>query len=284
MTAVVAVVGSANLDVVVSTPRRPAGGETLTGTALLETPGGKGANQAIASAAVGATALIGEVGADSAGRRIREALTAADVDISRMRMGPLPTGRAYITLTPDGENSIVVLPLANGALDSEHVSSALGALNPAVVLTQLEVPMEVVEAVAAWCATVGARFVLNPSPIGPLPDAVLRAADPVIVNQGEAQALLGTDSTDWHDLARRLGGLARSAVVTAGSQGAVVAEADGEATVPGHAVEVVDTTGAGDAFAGTLAAHLAAGASLADAARAANATAAQTVQRARSER
>ncbi len=280
----VAVVGSANLDIVVQSPRRPVGGETILGSSLVETPGGKGANQALAAARVGATAFIGQVGADAAGEQLLATLAGAGIDVTHLRIAGTPTGRAYITLTPDGENSIIVLPLANAALRTEHVLASLEALRPAVVLTQLEIPPGAVAATADWCARRGARFILNPSPVGPVAEQVLAVADPLIVNQGEAQAILGTGSDDNDDLARRLLARARSVVVTAGPEGAVVAADGAAARIPGARVTVVDTTGAGDTFAGTLAAHIAAGSSLASAARLANAAAARIIQLDRSVR
>ncbi|GHS84828.1 ribokinase [Actinomycetota bacterium] len=280
----VAVVGSANLDIVVQSPHRPTAGETVLGTALTETPGGKGANQALASARVGPTAFVGQVGSDAAGDLLRTALAGAGVDVTHVRAAGVPSGRAYVTVTPDGENSIVVLPLANATLDADRTVEALDAIGPAVVLTQLEIPPGAVEAAADWCVRHGARFVLNPSPVGPVAERVLAAADPLIVNRGEALAILGTsgadtaDTADTADLATRLLGRARSVVVTAGPDGAVVAT-DGACThIPGARVTVVDTTGAGDSFAGTLAAHLAAGRALDDAARLANAEAARVIQ------
>ncbi len=177
-----------------------------------------------------------------------------------------------------------MLPPANAALDAGRAVAALDAVGPAVVLTQLEIPPAVVGAVADWCVRHAARFVLNPSPVGPVLERVLAAADPLIVNRGEAQAILGTDAAgdavtaDTAELATRLLGRARSVVVTAGPDAAVVA-ADGATThVPGTRVAVVDTTGAGDSFAGTLAAHLAAWCALDEAARLADTAAARVIQ------
>ncbi len=280
----VAVVGSANLDIVIQSPRRPAGGETVLGSSLVETPGGKGANQAFAAARVAGTAFIGQVGADSAGEQLLAVLAGAGIDVAHVRVVGTPSGRAYVTLTPDGENSIIVLPLANAELGTQHVVTALDAVQPAVVLTQLEIPGHVVAATARWCARHGARFVLNPSPVGPVAEDVLAVADPLIVNQGEAQAILGTESDDCDDLALRLLGRARSVIVTAGPDGAVVAENGGTERIAGARVPVVDTTGAGDTFAGTLAAHLAAGGALAAAARLANVEAARVIQLDRADR
>jgi ribokinase len=274
----VAVVGSANLDIVIESPYRPAGGETVLGLSLVETPGGKGANQALAAARVGPTVFIGQVGPDAAGERLIATLTAAGVDVDHLQVAGTHSGRAYITLTPDGENSIIVLPLANSELDAARATAALDDTRPALVLTQLEIPLEVVEAAADWCERRAVRFVLNPSPVALVAARVLAAADPLIVNRGEAQSILGTDCADGEVLARRLAGRARSVVVTAGPEGAVIAEGGTVLRIPGAQVTVLDTTGAGDTFAGTLAAHLAAGRPLTEAAQLANVEAARIIQ------
>lgn len=274
-----AVVGSANLDVVVSAARRPDAGETVLGASFVEAAGGKGLNQAVAAAGVGPTAFVGTVGTDAAGGALRAALDAHGVDVTHLRAVPTATGRAFVTLTPDAENAIVVLPLANALLAAGAATFALDALAPRVVLTELETPLDVVAAVAAWCRSHGARFVLNPSPVAALDPAVLGLADPLVVNRGEAAALLAAraGTSDAAALARALAPTARSVVVTDGPRGAVVADGDGWARVPTPAVRAVDTTGAGDAFAGTLAARLAAGDALADAAESAARAAARVV-------
>jgi len=274
----VAVVGSANLDIVIASPRRPAGGETVMGSSVVETPGGKGANQALAAARIGPTAFIGQVGSDAAGDLMVAAMSAAGVDVGHVLAAGGSSGRAYITLTPDGENSIIVLPLANSELAAVRVTAALDDTQPAVVLCQLEIPPDVVEAAADWCVRRAARFVLNPSPVATVAERVLAAADPLIVNRGEAQSILGADSEDDEDLALRLAERARSVVVTAGPDGAVVAGGANVARIPGARVRVVDTTGAGDTFAGALAGHLAAARPLTEAARLANAEAARIIQ------
>lgn len=276
----VAVVGSANLDVVLSVSRRPDVGETFEGESFIEVPGGKGANQAIASAAVASTMFIGIVGDDAAGASVAAALRRATVDVEHLAVAPGPTGRAFVTVTPDGENSIVVMALANAHLSASAVTRGLDAARPSVVLTQLEVPSPVTVAVAEWCARTGARLVLNPSPVRELPPGALQLADPLIVNEGEARAVLGRED----DLITGLASQCRSVVLTAGARGAFVARGATVTQIPGFPVSVVDTTGAGDVFAGTLAAHLALGMDLADAASRANAAAARVIQLARSAR
>lgn len=291
-TARVAVVGSANLDIVMSVTRFPRGGETILGDHLEEVAGGKGLNQAIAAAGASTCAFIGCIGDDDAGGRLVSELDGAGVDTSRLVRRSDATGRAFIQVTPDGENSIVVLPLANQRLEIADVRTALEALAPTVVLAQLEIPLETVEAAAAWARSSGARFLLNPSPVRPLPEPLLELCDPLIVNAGEAAALLHETSTlesraddEVHDLAKRLTDLARSVAVTDGPRGVHVGGTSaGLAKLPGHRVTAVDSTGAGDAFAGTLAAALAEGLDLTAAAEKANAAAARIVQIPRSRR
>lgn len=293
MTARVAVVGSANLDIVVSVGRFPSGGETILGEDLQEVAGGKGLNQAIAAAGEVPCAFIGCIGDDEAGHHLTAALERAGVDASHLVRHRDPTGRAFIQVTPDGENSIVVLPLANQRLDVSKVRAALDAVAPAVVLAQLEIPLETVEATAAWAQSNSARFLLNPSPMRPLPESLLRLCDPLIVNAGEAAALLRDDRAataaggdeDVEDLAAKLAKVALSVAVTDGPRGVYVGTASsGVTAIPGHRVAAVDSTGAGDAFAGTLAASLANGLDLTAAAQEANAAAAQIVQLPRSQR
>lgn len=293
MRARVAVVGSANLDTVMSVARFPRAGETILGSHLDEVAGGKGLNQAIAAGRQGPCAFIGCIGDDDAGGRLLSELERAGVDAAHIVRRSHPTGRAFIQLTPDGENSIVVLPLANHQLEVNDVRTALEALAPAVVLAQLEIPLEVVEAAAAWARSIGARFLLNPSPIRALPDWLLKQCDPLIVNAGEAAALLrleltgspSDDGQEAHALAARLTDLARSVAVTDGARGVHVGtKSTGVTRVPARRVTAVDSTGAGDAFAGTLAAAMARGRDLAAAADEANAAAARVVQITRSRR
>ncbi|MGV8973332.1 MAG: ribokinase [Rhodoglobus sp.] len=285
MTARVVVVGSANLDIVLAVPRRPGAGETLTGTGLTETAGGKGLNQAIGAAKVAPCAFVGCVGRDSDAAQLVAALIGAGVDTQHLERAALPTGRAFISLTPDGENSIIVLPLANHELDPEHVCHALDELEPTAVLSQLEVPSSVTTAIADWCARSDVRFMLNASPVQELPQFVVELADPLIVNAGEARAILGTPSVDDEQaLASSLASLARSVVLTAGPRGAFIAQHAVVHHIDGIPTTVRDTTGAGDAFAGTLAGHLAKGVGLLDAALLANTEAARLVQLERGER
>lgn len=274
----VAVVGSANLDIVVSVKRFPAPGETVLGGDLIEIAGGKGLNQAVAAARVASTALVGCVGDDSAGQMIVSRLQGSGVDTRHVRRVGTPTGRAFIQVAPDGENSIVVAAAANAELAPDDVQQALDGLRPAVVLAQLEVPLESVLAAASWASEHGTRFVLNPSPVQRLPDKLIAACDPLVVNAIEAADVFGAaPGTDITELASGLGSRALSVVVTDGPRGAYVGTSTSVQHVLGHHVVAVDTTGAGDEFAGCLAASLATGRALTEGAAGANRAAARVV-------
>ncbi|MFF0224324.1 ribokinase [Streptomyces sp. NPDC004629] len=264
------VVGSANADLVISVERRPDAGETVLGSDLAVHPGGKGGNQAVAAARLGArTALLARVGDDAYGRLLLDSQRAAGVDTVGVLVGGAPTGVALITVDPSGDNSIVVSLGANGRLTPTDVRAA-GSLFHAskVVSTQLEIPLETVVEVVRNLAP-ESRFVLNPSPPRPLPQEVLAACDPLIVNEHEARVILGEGRVgerpeDWARILLAKG--PRSVVVTLGAEGALVADAAGVVRVPAVRVAAVDTTGAGDAFTAALAWRLGAGATLAEAA------------------
>ncbi|MGA5357326.1 ribokinase [Streptomyces purpurascens] len=275
------VVGSANADLVIGVERRPGAGETVLGSDLAVHPGGKGANQAVAAARLGArTALLARVGDDAHGRLLLESQREAGVDTVGVLVGGAPTGVALITVDPSGDNSIVVSPGANGRLAPEDVSAA-GCLfqGSRVVSAQLEIPLETVAAVVRNLAP-DSRFVLNPSPPRPLPSEVLAACDPLIVNEHEAKVILGSAAVgdspeDWARILLAKG--PRSVVVTLGAEGALVASSEGVSRVPSVKVSAVDTTGAGDAFTAALATRLGAGESLAEAAEYAARVGAATV-------
>ncbi|MEV5488758.1 ribokinase [Streptomyces bobili] len=280
------VVGSANADLVIGVERRPAAGETVLGSDLAVHPGGKGANQAVAAARLGArTALLARIGDDAYGRLLLDSQRAAGVDTVGVLVGGAPTGVALITVDPSGDNSIVVSPGANGRLTPGDVRAAAGLFHASrVVSAQLEIPLETVVEVVRSLAP-GSRFVLNPSPPRPLPAEVLAACDPLIVNEHEAKVILGAEAGGAADGAAggAAGGAAvgdrpedwarvllakgpKSVVVTLGSQGALVASAEGVERVAAVKVEAVDTTGAGDSFTAALAWKLGAGSSLPEAA------------------
>ncbi|WP_377644369.1 PfkB family carbohydrate kinase [Oryzobacter terrae] len=263
----VLVLGSLNVDLVTRVERHPRPGETVLGEGLQRLAGGKGANQAVAAAAAGAeVAMVGCVGDDEGGAAYRERLTARGVDVTGVRVVEgAPSGHALIAVSDDGENSIVVVPGANDLLDEREVAAvdALGAGD--VLLVQLEVPRAVVCTAVRRAAGRGARVVLNTAPYAALPPDVVALADPVVANEHEMQALA------------EAGAEPRSLLVTFGANGA---SWDGE-TAPAQAVEardVLDTTGAGDAFCGALAAALARGAEREEALAAALAAGADAVR------
>ncbi|MCG6568135.1 ribokinase [Tessaracoccus sp. ZS01] len=278
----IVVIGSANVDHVVEIDHRPAGGETILGSDLVFTPGGKGANQAVAAGRLGgAVAFVGALGADGAGELLRGSLLDAGVDLRGLGESEAPTGLAIIMLTPDGENSIIVAPGANRHVTPERVAEVGGMIAGArVVVAQLEIPMETV--VAAAQLTREGRFVLNAAPPRDLPPELLKVCDPLVVNESEAAYLLERNGNQrGEELAVALLGLGvRSVVVTMGAEGAYVAGGDAlPVHVPAVRVTAIDTTGAGDSFVGALAVRLAEDASLVEAAGFATRVAAVSVGR-----
>ena len=273
----VTVVGSANVDLVVRVPHHPAPGETVLGSAYQRHPGGKGANQAVAAARLGAEVrFVGRVGEDEFGAGLRAALEADGIDTGALRQDPAPTGVAFIQVDEQGENAIVVAPGANHALTPADVdpTSIEGA---DVVLLQLEIPLATVVEAARVARSAGAHVVLNAAPIAPLPDTVWDVVDVLLVNESEAAGLLAWSvdrvAREPDAAARAALELAPRVALTLGARGAVWAErqgADGAeraGRVPAFAVDVVDTTAAGDSFAGALAVRLARGEPLARAVR-----------------
>ena len=266
------VVGSINQDFVLKVERRPKPGETVTDAVLSTHNGGKGANQAAAAALLGASvALLGRVGDDGFGGPLVRALEEKGVDTALVEPAPdSSTGTAFITVTGDGENAITVAPGANRRLTSEDVDAARGEIGDAAVLVvQMEVPRGCVARAVEVADGVGTRAILNLAPPFEVPRAVLEKLDPLVVNEHEAAFLLGEGVEGVEaalGAAPNLLALGpRSAVVTVGADGAVFAEEGEAGHVPAPEVEVVDTTGAGDAFVGALALRLARGDSLGEA-------------------
>ncbi|HHC08166.1 MAG TPA: ribokinase [Actinobacteria bacterium] len=270
----VVVVGSVNQDLVVRVPRHPIPGETVLGLGLSTWEGGKGANQAVVAARLGArVAFVGRVGADEAGGMLLAGLAAEGIDTRWVAVdGAVPSGTALITVDETGENAIVVVPGANHALGVADVRAAAETLEgAAVTLLQLEVPLEVVVEAARLA---GGTVVLNPAPARELPGDLLGRVDVLVPNRHELAALVGTDDPA---AARALG--VAAVVVTLGAEGAALVTDEGVVEVPAPVVEAVDTTGAGDAFCGTLAARLALGDDLVGAVRSAVEVAARATTR-----
>ncbi len=252
MAARVVVVGSINMDLVVTAERLPLPGETILGTDFQRFGGGKGANQALAAARMGAAVtLVGKVGTDEAGRALVGDLLRAGVTISHIGRADGPTGTAIITVDAAGTNTIVVVAAANALLTPDDVAAAQEAIaGSTAVLAQLEVPMETVVAAAGAAKAAGVPFFLNPSPMQPLPDALLDGLAFLVVNETELAAL--TDGTG--DPSRVLAKGVQHVVLTLGERGARLIDASGSRDIAPYRVPSVDTTAAGDAFLGALAA------------------------------
>ncbi|HSJ49839.1 MAG TPA: ribokinase [Actinomycetota bacterium] len=275
----VVVVGSLNVDLVVRVGRHPHPGETVLGGDVARYAGGKGANQAVAAARLGQpVAMVGRVGDDDAGATLVRALEADGVEASTVAVtSGVPTGTALIVVDVGGENTIVVSPGANARVTADDVRASAERLEAAaVVLLQLEIPMETVEEAARLA---GGTLVLNPAPAAALDAELLRRVDVLVPNRSELAALTGRPvASDVAAAASSLRGPA-AVVVTLGSEGAVVASGDRSVVVPAPPVEVVDTTAAGDAFCGGLADAIVRGADVVEAARWAVRVAAAAVAR-----
>jgi ribokinase len=280
------VAGSINMDVVATADRHPRIGETVAGQAVLYFPGGKGANQAVAAAKLGASAaLIGRLGADAFGQELRAFLAAQGVDLTFVKdTAAAHTGTAIITLA-NADNTIVVVPGANALVSSEDVGApALGKGDIAV--SQFEIPLPTITAFFKRARAAGAITILNPAPAIAFGQELLDLVDILILNETELGFLTKTGLRDTDEPARfieaarllHMGG-DRIICVTLGKRG-VLAMIDGEPSIiAGRAVTAVDTTGAGDCFVGALAAQLAGGTTIRDALAYANAAASICVQR-----
>lgn len=265
----ITVIGSANLDYIVRVPTAPAPGETVLAHAMRKSPGGKGANQAVAAARLGGDVrFVGCVGDDDDGALLLRELRAEGVDSSEVEIITRDhTGLAIVAVEATGENSIVVVPGANFALTESRVSRVVRRRAAGgVVVLQAEVQPRIITAAASAAQDSGARFVLNLAPFVELEPAVLACCDPVVVNESEAGAITGhvVNSIETAGAAAQLLlGRVRSVVITLGALGAVWADDAAQGSVPAPAVsQVVDTTGAGDAFVGALVVRLAQGADL----------------------
>lgn len=271
MTGRVAIVGSLNADLTVRTERRPAGGETVLGSDLVVGAGGKGANQAVAAARLGAdVAMLGALGDDEFGRMLRAAITAEGIDDSAvLELAGVPSGAATIVVDAAGENSIVVSPGANGRVDAGLVTQQREWFAGAAVLGLcLEIPIEAVLAAARLGRAGGAEVIVNLSPYAEVPPELLGLTSLLLVNEHELAQLLGTTGGTWPDRAAALAerGIGR-AIVTLGAAGSVVLEPAATVTaIPAVPVTALDTTGCGDAYAGSVAAALARGLPLPEAA------------------
>ncbi|MEU4394899.1 ribokinase [Kribbella sp. NPDC023855] len=277
----VCVLGSFMKDLVASAERRPLPGETLHGTGFAEFLGGKGVNQAIAAARMGArTAIVGTIGDDRYGEEFLELLKTDGVDTRWVVRHPeLGTGVGLPLVLPDGSNSIIIVSRANSAITPADVEAASAVLTSSKVLSvQLELPVEASRAALQLASAAGVTTILTPAPAGPVDAGLAAFVDILVPNEVEAAALTGLDCDDETQvpaIARRLAEEwdLRGCVVTLGSRGAYVLDRQHgvEVRMPAYSVATVDTVGAGDAFCGSLAASLADGAELVDAVQLANA-------------
>jgi ribokinase len=284
----VTVVGSANADLVLPVRRLPLPGETVLAGGRRISPGGKGLNQAVAVARAGCrTQFVAALGDDTEGAALREALAGEDITVA-VRTSDAPTGLAVVMVDDTGENSIVVVPGANAELRDLTSEELAIITDSTVLLLQLEIPLPTVAAAARLAKEVGRTVVLNAAPAAVLDDALLSCVDVLVVNEGEARALVAPagasiatgDDRGLDDVLDALLTKVPAVVVTLGAAGAVLGGRGGSRhSEPGRQVTVVDTTGAGDTFTGYLAAALAEGAAMPVAMRLATAAAALCVQR-----
>ena len=287
MQANVVVIGSLNMDLVTRAPRMPAPGETLVGNSFVTVPGGKGANQAVAAARLGAVvAMIGSVGDDAYGEQLRKALLDEQIDCQGVTaVAGVSTGIASIMVDANGQNAIVIVAGGNGHLTPEVVKRFDALLVRAdVVICQLEVPMDSVAHVLCRARELGKTVILNPAPAAaPLPTAWYSMIDYLIPNESEAAMLTGfaVDSLASAETAAiaLLAAGAGKVIVTLGEQGALFASARGVVHFPAPKVTALDSTAAGDTFVGGFAAALAQGRSEIQAIRFAQAAAALSVTR-----
>lgn len=281
----VVVVGSINVDYLARVDRLPTPGETVAGQDAHVVPGGKGANQAVAAALLGAdVALVGSVGHDTNAALALQLLREAGVDVSSVGALGAPTGTAFVTVDAGGENTIVVIPGANAGTDKDVILRHRDAIaNAGILVVQGEIPGSGTEAAVALAT---GRVVLNLAPVVALGLETIKAADPLVVNEHEAALVLQQLNpglpvpTDHTDLVSALAAAGpRSVILTRGALGALFTEDGRIEAVPAPKVDAIDTTGAGDAFVGALAAGLAAGKNTRDAVEFASRVGAYSVQR-----
>lgn len=279
------VVGSTNVDLTFRVASLPRPGQTVSARSLTLHHGGKGANQAVMAARLGAAVcFLSAVGDDDFGRQALANLRQQGVDTTHVRIRPESTGTAAICVDDHAQNTIVVVPGANATLSPTDVRPALPFLASAhAVLAQLETPADTTLEAFRIARTSGVRTLFNPAPVGGFPEELLQVTDVLVVNETELEALTGLDTRSPHDVgtaARALLTRGPSTVlVTLGDAGSRLFETDHEAHVPAFPVDAIDTTGAGDAWIGSLAVYLSSGLPMEDAMRRASAVAALAVTR-----
>lgn len=275
----IVVLGSTNMDLVAYVEKPPQRGETVTGREFRTIPGGKGANQAVAAAHAGGTvSMIGAVGNDAFGTRLRSTLEHSGVNTDHLRTVESPSGTAHIVVDDEGGNAIVVVPGANGTVDHLVPGDEVLISSADALLLQLEVPLAAVVASARAARAHGVRTILTPAPAQPLPPELLAATDLLVPNEHEAATLTGR--TDPREAATALLDSVPEVVITLGASGSLYASRGAQPlTVPAPRVTAVDSTGAGDTFVGALAVALGEGRPVREALAWASAAAALSVQR-----
>lgn len=270
----IVVIGSCNMDITVTAPKRPLAGETILGTGINISPGGKGANQAVAAARMGAdVTMVGAIGQDAYGDMMLQALKKEKIDTTYLvRRHDAPTGTAHITLA-EGDNSIIVILGANATVDAAVVDQAWPAIAQAdLVMLQHEIPAPTIAYALEKCHAAGIKVLLNPAPAAPVSEASVRAATYLTPNEHEFATIYPDHDRD--ELVRQNNG---KLLVTLGKEGVIYGMNNEVQKVPAFTVTPVDTTGAGDTFNGALAAALVKGDPLAEAVRVGNAAAALSV-------
>ena len=259
------VLGSINIDYACKVEQLPSAGETIMGNRLLLTPGGKGANQAIAARRAGAEVMMtGAVGTDSVAEQAIQYLREDNVQLDGIVTLEGPTGCAFVFVDSSSENQIVIIPGANGGVTAEQAKQ-LPINNNDILLLQLEVPLPTVTTAAATAKNAGARVIANLAPYQSLPKEFFNSVDVLLLNETEAQQLaeelsIDISSNAAHSISAALN---TTVVITQGSKGVVVSEKSGDQySITGKTVDAVDTVGAGDTFAGYLGTMLAEGKSL----------------------
>ncbi|HTB96717.1 MAG TPA: ribokinase [Terracidiphilus sp.] len=276
------VVGSVTMDMVTLTPQIPRMGQTVIGTSFSTTPGGKGANQAVAAARLGyPVQMIGKVGDDAYGPLLLENLKNAGVDVSGMAIAPGSSGLAPILLDRDGHNSIVVVPGANGKVNPAFVDQYKEILRSAgMVLCQLELPLATTERTLALCVELNVPVMLDPAPAAPLPESIWTQIAWLTPNETEAALYVGENLSVEEAAAQLLARGVQGIVLKRGAQGAFVASASGvSGWVKPFPVDAIDTVAAGDCFNGAFAVALMEGKDPMQAANFASAAAAISVTR-----
>ncbi len=279
----ICVLGSINMDLVTKTDAFPKAGQTVSGHEFQTFPGGKGANQAVAAGRLGASVtFLGKVGSDAFGDMALESLREANVDVSYIRKEDISTGTASITVNAQGENSIIVVPGANGLVDVDYVKENIKAIDDAdILMLQLEVPMEAVVWAAEYAKRANKLVILDPAPAVKLSERLLNCCGIVTPNETELAIITQTEVKDESgaiESARILLGQGIQTVVhKRGGKGAYLITAAETAHVPGFKVEVKDTTAAGDSFNAGLATSLAKGFDMMESIRYANAVGAMSV-------